>query len=787
MMRKCVPSVLRVWLLATIAVAGALVPELHAEPAAAKLLSSVSVSERDACAVIKIEFNSRVQYVSHMPLTGGDELRITLKPIDQRQAVPAGAVEQESLHAPANGRASVHAIELGRDAGGAALNLYFKHKVAYKIALDAGFKSILIAIPGPEPKASCVPGTGGTDISENSRASGALEPSQSPPRGTAHNGDGLTPEMLDVSMKGAREALPQGDVDRAITLLIQVLAAPGTRYAQEARELLGVAREKKGLIADAKADYQAYLALFPKGPGPDRVRARLAVIDQGGQTLFDQLKKSQTDAAVRIPPPIGEGKLKPGIAAASSANWGQDHVQPQNGAQEKKDPAAFTITQNGSTSLYYNRNQGGRDFFVPPRLQLGWDKENVYQLYQNNVFGTLAYEGRFDNSDFTGRVHVSASQDNRYITGQNDETAVSALYFDGKAKESGVSGRVGRQTVYSGGVLGRFDGVSASYQIDKSIKFNAVTGSPVERSRDTPFLNDSYFYGISADFDHWREGVDTSLYFIDQRTDGLVDRQGIGTELRYSDEAMSGFATVDYDIHYLELNEAVVTGTYIFPGFSTLGINVDYRRAPLIFTSNALQGQGAASLTELLKKYTHDDIEHLALDRTAKSYSAGANVSHPLNEHLLLSGDVTLTYMSGTPGSGSVAAAPSTGVDFYSSVQLTQSDAFTTGDSYTGGLRFADSQTAFRYMLEGSARYPVTKDWRLGPVLRLGYIDSKSDGRGEYEFMPSLRSSYYIYDDLVFEVDVGKRWTARETEHGTANETELTVLSGIRYDFHTGN
>jgi hypothetical protein len=780
MMKKHAPLLLRVLPAVVIAATAAFVQGLHAEPAAEKLLSSASVSEGDACAVIRIEFNKRVQYVSHMPLTAGDELRITLKPIDQARAAGAAVVEPESLHAPANERASVHAIELGPDAGGTALSLYFKHKVAYRIAPGADFKSILIAIPGPESRASCVPGVGGAAVAGNDKAAGSLEPSQGSPRGSTPD-DNLTPEMLEVTMKGAREALPLGDVDRAISLLTKVLAARDTRYAQEAKELLGVAREKKGLIAGARADYQDYLALYPKGPGTDRVRARLTVLDQGGQTLFDQLKKSQTDAALPIPSPIGEGKPKGGISAASSANWGQ----APSGAQEKKDPKSWTITQNGSASVYYNRNQGGRDFFVPPRLQLGWDKENVYQLYQNNVFSTLSYEGRFDNADFTGRFHVSASQDNRFITGQNDEAAVSGLYFDGKAKESGISGRIGRQSVYSGGVLGRFDGVSASYQIDESIKFNAVTGSPVERSRDAPFLSDTYFYGISADFDHWREGVDTSLYFIDQRTSGMIDRQAVGTEVRYSDESMSGFATLDYDIHYLELNEAVLTGTYIFPGFSTFGLNFDFRRAPLIFTSNALQGQGAASLSDLLKIYTHDDIERFSLDRTAKSYSAGANVSHPLNEHLLLSGDVALTYMSGTPASGGVAAAPSTGAELYSAVQLTQSDVFTVGDSYTGGLRFADSQYAYRYMIEGSARYPITKDWRLGPVLRLGYIDSKSDGMGEYEFMPSLRSSYYIYDDLVFEVEAGKKWVERETVHGTARETELTVLTGIRYDFHT--
>ena len=247
----------------------------------------------------------------------------------------------------------------------------------------------------------------------------------------------------------------------------------------------------------------------------------------------------------------------------------------------------------------------------------------------------------------------------------------------------------------------------------------------------------------------------------------------------------SVFATLDYDIHFMELNNAIFSGTFLFPDFSSIGLNLDYRRAPLIFTRNALQGQPVVTLPDLLRIYTHDDIERLSLDRTAKSYSAGFNFSHPLNESLLLSGDATLTYMSGTPASGGIAAMPSTGTEFYSSAQLTQTSVFDIGDRYTAGVRFADTQWAYRYMLEGSANYPITKDWRIGPVMRWGYIDLKAGGEAEYEFMPSLQTSYDLSEDLVLEFEVGKKWIERETVHGIEKETELTILSGVRYGFHS--
>ena len=751
--------------------------DAFAEPAAEPILSAVSIAERDACSVIKIDFNARVQYLSHFPIETGDELRIVLKPDDHGLDARNPVINQESLRAPANERASVHAIEMEADTQGAALKIYFKHVVSYKIAPGSDFKSIVIAVPGSQPSVACEPLSQPANLAATEKLRGSLVPSQGSADGQSHKIQ-MPPEDLDRIMLEARAALQKGEFDRAIALLTRAGQAEDQRYGREGQELLGIALSTKGQFTEARAKYRDYLQAYPTGADAERVRARLAGLD------LDE-KNFQTKTAfapsVALPAAIGDGVSGKKLLDEATKRW-----TPVGGPiDEKKDPDAWTVTHNGSVGLYYNRNQGGRDFFIPPRLQLGWDKENIYQLYQNSVFGSFNYEGRFENAEFTGKFHVSSSQENRYIEGQTDETQLSALYFDGKHKSSGLSGRVGRQSRYSGGALGRFDGALATYQASDDVKINAVGGAPVERSRDEPFANNSYFYGASIDFDRVTKAIDTSLFLIEQRTEGVIDRQGVGSELRFVDDRIAAFGTLDYDVHYMQLNNVILTGTYVSPDFSTAGINFDYRRAPLIFTTNALQGQGVAKLSEMLKIYTLDEIERFSLDRTAESYTASVNYSHPITEHLQFSGDATLTYMSGSAGSGGVPETPSTGTEFYSSAQLTRTDVFATGDFYSGGVRFADTQSAYRYALEGSARYPITKDWHVGPMLRLGYSDDKFDGRGEYELLPSVRSSYNISDDIVFDFEVGRKWIERETEHGIASETELTVLSGIRYDFHT--
>ena len=51
--------------------------------------------------------------------------------------------------------------------------------------------------------------------------------------------------------------------------------------------------------------------------------------------------------------------------------------------------------------------------------------------------------------------------------------------------------------------------------------------------------------------------------------------------------------------------------------------------------------------------------------------------------------------------------------------------------------------------------------------------------------MPTMRASYMMTKDLVFDFEAGKKWIMRDTVHGRQNEDELLILSGVRYAFQS--
>ena len=86
------------------------------------------------------------------------------------------------------------------------------------------------------------------------------------------------PEVADqaaVLMPKAQEAFNAANYELAISSFNQILLLPPNAYSQEAQELIGLARERNGELAKAKAEYDLYLKLFPDGPGADRVRQHL--------------------------------------------------------------------------------------------------------------------------------------------------------------------------------------------------------------------------------------------------------------------------------------------------------------------------------------------------------------------------------------------------------------------------------------------------------------------------------------------------------------------------------
>ena len=72
-------------------------------------------------------------------------------------------------------------------------------------------------------------------------------------------------------------------------MLTKLLEQPEFPQRAEAQELLGLAHERSGQLAHAKADYEEYLRRYPQGPANERVKKRLRALalatrpSQGGR------------------------------------------------------------------------------------------------------------------------------------------------------------------------------------------------------------------------------------------------------------------------------------------------------------------------------------------------------------------------------------------------------------------------------------------------------------------------------------------------------------------------
>ena len=167
--------------------------------------------------------------------------------------------------------------------------------------------------------------------------------------------------------------------------------------------------------------------------------------------------------------------------------------------------------------------------------------------------------------------------------------ALTALYLDYADTGLNSSLRIGRQTRNSAGVLGRFDGALFGFQARRNLRINAVAGFPVLSSHQMSVLKERPFYGLSVDLGTKRSPFQTTLYWFDQRArGGFIDRRALGVEARFLKKNFNAYAMIDYDVKFKQMNLALLSFNYNVPDTSSLSITADYRRSPLLTTTNAL-------------------------------------------------------------------------------------------------------------------------------------------------------------------------------------------------------
>lgn len=539
-------------------------------------------------------------------------------------------------------------------------------------------------------------------------------------------------QSLAKLMEEAREALMKGEYDRAVSLYTKILLTAKGPVKQQAQELLGIARERNGQPAHAKAEYQKYLDEFPKGADADRVRQRLAGLITAAKTPKEKLKAAGRAAKV------GKGK--------------------------------WAVQNYGTFSQFYFRDQT-----IPEGGQV---KVNRSDLNTDIDFNS---RWKSDSLDINGRFTGGHQQN--FLKNRTDQDSISALSIELRSKKNGLYGKFGRQSLSSGGVFGRFDGGHLAVKLNPAAKFNAVFGYPVESVRETDVKTEKRFYGANFDFGTFLQRWDFNAFFINQQNYGLTDRRAVGGEARYFDPKKAFFALVDYDIFFKALGIFLFNGHLTLPTRTTLNLILDYRKSPLLTLNNAIQGQGVDKISDLTSSFTQEQLKQLAKDRTSDSKLATFGITQDLKKDLQLTTEVSVSELEGTAASGGVDSTDGTGRDYTYSAQLISSNVLKENDVIIYGLSYSDTAQNDIYSLNLNGSFPLTQKLRLLPRFRLDYRDAKNRDNNQVVVRPTLRVDYNFTKWARLEVEGGFEWVDEKSSAVRNRSTESFISAGYRINF----
>jgi len=720
---------------------------------------------------IQVVFGTLVRYLRHAPASHGDTLEVQVSPIVMNAADAPRLAFGQSLYAPRG--TPVPLVDVAYEPAGRLVVLRFSRPVEYSVRPRRDFRGLTVLIqdaaarpqlpppaappPRPTARAPAVAPAPATAAREPEHAAPALPPPPAAPPAPASAPVLAAPGVS--LLESGRAALTAGDNDQAIRAFTKLLAQPAQADSREAKELLGLARERRGQLAHAKAEYEEYLARYPDGEGAARVRQRLDAL---------------VTARAKLPPARGGAGAPAGAGEREIDVFGSVYGQYR---REVRAGDAYDGSLVADSSLY-------SDALLVARLRTpGW----------------------------TMRAQTAGSQLFQLADGSSgNQTRISSAFLDAQQREGPWAGTFGRQSGNTGGVYGRLDGLRMKRRVAKHWSVGMVGGMPVEYWRSQTPDPSRYLYSLTLDADRLFERVDGQLYLVQQRADGFVDRTAAGLELRYADQRLFGAGLLDYDLRYASLNTAMLTGNWQIDQRTGLHAYLDYRNSPILTTRNALIGQGEDRLDQL-DGLSNSEIEQLAEDRTARSTLLSAGGTRQLGERFQVALDLSLSRLDGTPESGGVEETDDTGWETSVHPQLIATNLLTPGEVTTFGVRWFNGSVSDTWSLLLHERYPVSRQLRLAPRLRFDI--RTQEGRDEFVLRPDdpdselpaiesanrVRSGAYTLRPFLgleyrmgrftVDSDAGIEWTfgsfseSETAAAADADELAYILSLGLRYDF----
>jgi tetratricopeptide (TPR) repeat protein len=528
-------------------------------------------------------------------------------------------------------------------------------------------------------------------------------------------------------MERARQALITGDNPTAIRAYSSVVQSNDPEYLASALEYLGVARERNNQLAHAKAEYEEFLRRYPEGEASARVRQRL----EGLLTARMAPKEALKDTGMATP----------------RNRW----------------------DVYGSLTQFYRGQES----------KFGAGTESTYDSALDTTFNVTA---RQRAEAYNLRTEFSGSH-YKPLAGPDDASKgrIYTLSAEATQKQGEYSVKAGRQSVHSGGIYGRFDGVHYTRRLTGQDSLGVTAGYLVDYSVTNSLNRDRRFagaqYGMASRDKVWN----TRLYAVEQSNHGLTDRRAVGADTQYFKDGNSLYAIADYDVYFRALNQATLMTTWLLPGKSSVGLTADYRKSPLLTVNNAVIGQ-AATLAGLKSLYSENQLKQLALDRTTGYRAFSLSYSQPAGERFQFSADLSASRFGGTPASGGVDATPEQGTEYYFSAQVVGNNLFAQEDISIAGLRFSDSDTSTATTLSLSSRLPIRPSWRFNPKLVLELRDN-SNGSERKMARTSMIIDYRVRKSLLMQIEANYDRSQTKTGGVTDEQSITYVYAGYIFDF----
>jgi tetratricopeptide (TPR) repeat protein len=556
---------------------------------------------------------------------------------------------------------------------------------------------------------------------------------------------GNTPAEVETRatalMNAAKAADAQGDLPAVLDNLGQLLNLPPNAASRQAQEMIGTTRLKMGDTERARAEFDAFLNLYPTGADSDRVRQLMAGLPAKAQVVVE---------APVAPPSNWSGSVSTYYFGGKSKERNQEFLEsPISGLLELASDNTISDTDLGQ---------------VQTSVDLRWQRRDAEA-----------------DSTFVFRDAYTANLENR----DKSKNRLSALYFDRKSRTNGTQFRIGRQSPIGGGILYRFDGVQAGYTFKPKWRVSAAAGVPTDDLLETQ----RRLYSVWLDAEALTDEISGSLYLNQQTIDGEVDRRAVGTELRYFKGGVSVSSQFDYDTVISGMNIASVQGTWQLPDTTIFNFLYDRRATPLLSLGNMLFFQDpslptAQRVSDLLATNTLDQLRQQVKAVTAYQTQFLLGVTTPLNANWQIGGDIRLSNVGEIKPVPVILpdGQPSTGNVWSVGGQLIGSNLYSQSDTHVFVASTVKGPTYTGYVLSYNNMTTTGNGWRLEPSLRY-YRQSDTTGTDIERWTPGMRASYKLRQQVSVETELS--WENSKVTGPLKNEASdrLFYYLGARYDF----